>query len=88
MVFLLLIPRKHLNYLLQGLSKNSAPFDHIGLWDVLSHQSVAEFVMSRMTKADNSSVCKELVEWSKAKGAVDNVTALLAIFSFNGEPSQ
>jgi len=52
-----------------------------GLWDVMSHQDVVEFVLPRLKDLDNpQEVTRQLVEEAFKRGSQDNITTLIITF--------
>jgi len=52
-----------------------------GLWDVMSHQDVVEFVLPRLKDIDNpQEVTKQLVEEAFKRGSQYNITTLIVTF--------
>jgi hypothetical protein len=53
-----------------------------GLWDKLSNESAVEFVRERLLKKiPVSTVIKELVQDAYDKGSMDNISAILVVFT-------
>jgi len=48
-----------------------------GLFDVMKHQEIADFVLERLADQDMTQISKELVEIAYEKGSTDNITALI-----------
>jgi len=52
-----------------------------GLWDVMSHQQVVDFVLPRLIQLDDpKAVSKQLVEEAYKRGSQDNITSLIVTF--------
>jgi serine/threonine protein phosphatase PrpC len=53
-----------------------------GLWDKLSNEGAVEFVRERLAKKiPVSTIIKELVQDSYDKGSMDNISAILVVFT-------
>jgi len=52
-----------------------------GLWDVLSHQDVVDFVYPKLIETDDPQiVCEQLVKEALGRGSQDNITSLIVTF--------
>ncbi|KAL6060122.1 protein-serine/threonine phosphatase [Balamuthia mandrillaris] len=58
-----------------------------GLWDVMDHQVVADFVLSSLREKDDpQAASQELVEEAYRRGSTDNITAVVCAFKELKEP--
>jgi serine/threonine protein phosphatase PrpC len=53
-----------------------------GVWDVLTHQEVADFINEKLKETDDLQIiCNNLVEEALARRSMDNITVCLVLFS-------